>query len=598
MGEFLRPILLVWLLLAALSNVPYLLAELAPPQGRAFVGFFYYVDDAYNYLSYVEQAEHGALVFVNKLVLDDHAPGLVNLEWALVGRLSALLGSRPALAYRAFGAAALLALVGGVAAWLHRAGLPASHRAPALLLVFTAAGMGGFRFELLDRPLNRCLDLLTGMFPVLESLANPHFVAGTALLGWALWAFSEARSVGGAVVANLLGTALGLVRPYELVLLVVIRAASVCLTTRPPAWIRGLLPLAGLLPVTAYNAWVFGVHPAFRQLATLPYGRPPLSDFAWALLPAAALASSGLIGMARSVRTPRLTLALWAAVILTIVAWWPVPFSLQFVVGIGAPLLMLGALGLARFRPAVTVAVALALSPTGLAALRLVSQPDPQWFVPRERIDAARALREVCAPGDRLFSPPDIGMLAAGLSSCRPFISHPVVPDYAARSDSVRAFFEAWDPATRARFLDAHRITHLALAGDATATLRQWLGEGTPFREVARVGAGAEIVLVCARRPTAGAPPKGEEKPQTERRERDTPPEPARPKPESDLVRAGRNHHAAHPGVDGAARGPRPVDRRLPAGIPRLGEHEQGAPLARRSHRDFLTREPDDLGAP
>jgi hypothetical protein len=505
----LRPVLLVWLCLAVCSNLPYLLAELLPPEGRSFVGFFYYVDDVYNYLSYVEQAERGALVFVNKLVVDDHAPALVNLEWALVGRLSALLGSRPALAYRLFGTAALLALVAAASAWLRRSGLPESHRLPALLLVFTSAGLGGLRFELLGRPFDRCLDLFVGMFPVLESLANPHFVAGTALLAWSLWAFSEARSLRGLVAANLLGTATGLVRPYDLVLLVSIRALSVCSTERPRAWVSSLLPLSGLLPVTAYCAWVFGGNPAFRQLTTLSYGRPPFSDFAWALLPAVALASLGLTLGARSTRATRLTLGLWAAVSLAIVAWWPVPYALQFIAGVGAPLLMLGALGLSRFRPAVTVAAALALSPTGIAALRLVSRPDPQWFAPRESMEAARALHGVCRPGDSLFAPPDIGLFAAGLSSCRSFISHPVVPDYAGRSASTKAFFESWDPATRSRFLDAHRITYLALPGPAAATPRDWLGEGTPFREVARVGGGLRSVLVCSRR-ASDAPQEAE----------------------------------------------------------------------------------------
>ncbi len=49
----LRPVLLAWVFLAALTGLPYLRASLAPPPGTTFVGFFYFVDDAYNYLSYV-----------------------------------------------------------------------------------------------------------------------------------------------------------------------------------------------------------------------------------------------------------------------------------------------------------------------------------------------------------------------------------------------------------------------------------------------------------------------------------------------------------------------------------------------------------------
>jgi hypothetical protein len=62
-----RAVLLVFLLLAAVSVSLALRAGLAPPRDTVFVGTFYYVDDFYNYLSYVEQAERGAFVFRNKL---------------------------------------------------------------------------------------------------------------------------------------------------------------------------------------------------------------------------------------------------------------------------------------------------------------------------------------------------------------------------------------------------------------------------------------------------------------------------------------------------------------------------------------------------
>ena len=76
-----KPAILVGLLLAALSTAPYVRAFLSPPPGLAFVGFFWFDDDAYNYLSFVQQAEAGAALFQNKLVLEDHPAVLFNLEW-------------------------------------------------------------------------------------------------------------------------------------------------------------------------------------------------------------------------------------------------------------------------------------------------------------------------------------------------------------------------------------------------------------------------------------------------------------------------------------------------------------------------------------
>src|SRR5687768_3113098 len=109
-----KPVVLVVLLLAALVTALYTRASIAPPPGHAFVGFFWFDDDHYNYLSFVQQAESGAALFHNKLLLEDHPRALFNLEWWVVGVVSRLLGGHPLVAYRLFGVAALLALVLGI----------------------------------------------------------------------------------------------------------------------------------------------------------------------------------------------------------------------------------------------------------------------------------------------------------------------------------------------------------------------------------------------------------------------------------------------------------------------------------------------------
>ncbi len=173
MGERARPVVLVFLLLAAVSASLALRAWLLAPKGTVFVGTFYYVDDFYNYLSYVEQAERGAVVFRNKLVDPSRGPSLVNLEWLAVGWLSALLGGSPLVAYRVFGLAALAALIIGADRWLARCGLAASRRLAGLLLVFTGGGFGGALLALGRLPGERAFDVRTGAFPFVEAIANP-----------------------------------------------------------------------------------------------------------------------------------------------------------------------------------------------------------------------------------------------------------------------------------------------------------------------------------------------------------------------------------------------------------------------------------------
>jgi hypothetical protein len=497
---------MAWLLLSALTGLPYLRAALDPPPGTSFIGFFLFADDQYNYLSFVQQAEDGAFWFRNKLVGEPQPPALLNIEWWLVGRLSAALGHHPLVAYRLVGLLAALALLAGLDAWLRGMGLPDPHRLPALLLVTMGGGLGGILFTFVDRA-RWYLDLYTGCFPFIGLLVNAHFVTGTALLLWTLWAYLEARTAIGQVGASALGTFLGLVRPYDLVLLVAIRSLGVLVTEPIRLWWRRLLPLAGLVPVVLYNYWLFYRTPAFAFYRAVPYVFPGPADFALAVAPAAFLAALAIPGReGDDAAHLRAYLATWALLAAALILVRPVHFSGQFGVGLGAPLLALGALGLARFGPGVMLLVALPLTGTAVTALLLVSNPIGPWFVPSERLAVAEALRGSCRPGDLLLSPPDIGRYAAGLTACRAYVSHPIGPDYPRRTEEVRAFFEAQDPSLRAALLDRECITHLTLPGDAGPVPRAWLGDSTNFRSVARVGRPTGIT-VYAREGGGCSPP-------------------------------------------------------------------------------------------
>ena len=463
-----QPVALVALFLAALSTALYARAFVSPPPGRAFTGFFWFGDDAYNYLSFVQQAEAGAFLFRNKLLLEDHPPALVNLEWWVVGVCSRLIGGHPLVAYRLVALIALMALVLGIDRWLSRAGLPASHRLAALLLVTTGGGLGGLRF-LSGVPAPRCLDLTTGFFPILEILANPHFVVGTALLVWALLAHAAPAGARGFAVAAVLGTALGLTRPYDLIVLAAVRSAVVVLTEPARAWWRHAAAMAALAPVAAYNYWVFYRQPAFRFYTTAEYVFPSRGDLAWALGPAMALAVLAIAGAplrsyrATAAGVARLHLAAWCAIAAVVFVFRPVAFSLQFLVGVGLPLLALGAIGLARWPARYTLAAAAGLSSTAVAAVWLMLQPNLAAYVPAERLALAWALRADCRPGDRLVSPADVGLWVGGYTACRAFTSHAIEPAHAERAEAARMFYADRDPARRAAFLERMCATHVVL---------------------------------------------------------------------------------------------------------------------------------------
>jgi len=496
------PALIAFAVLAAAANLPYLHAALDAPAGRAFVGFFFYIDDAYNYLSFVQQAEDGAFLFLNKMVPESHHAALVNLEWWTVGKLSFLLGRRPALAYRLFGLGVAFALVVVVDRLLARRGVTKARRLPALLLVFTGAGLGGILLRA-GVPGQRCLDLTTGLFPFIEALANPHFTVATLLLLLALVAFAEDRPRAGLVW----GTVLGLVRPYDLGLLVAARALGIASTRPPAAWWRALAPLLGLAPVLAYNYWLFLRDARFAIYASATYVMPPLADFLPALAPAALLAAVVWRPPAADAptRAAELHLVAWAAAATIVALARLVPFPLQFMVGMGLPLLLLAGLGLSKHRALASWAAVAALSSTAVVATMLVWRSNPRWHVPSERLAAARLLRPSCARGDLALAPPDIGLYTAGLTACRVFVGHAAARGFAEREREARAFYGAADPAWRAGLLDRAAVTRLMLPGDAGDVPSAWLGEGTPFRRLGRVGEGDAAISLYGRMPARGA---------------------------------------------------------------------------------------------
>ncbi len=498
--------LLVWLGISLWTNSLYLRAALDPPPGRVFAGTFHWIDDFYNYASYAQQAEDGHFLLRNKLADPQAArPELVNLEWWLVGQISRVLGHRPFLAYRLLGVLVALAFVTGVERWLGRLGVPPTHRLTALGLVFFGGGLGGLLFEATDLPVGSCLDLSLGLFPFFELLANPHFALGTTLLVWALFYFSEVPAPWGPGLGVAVGTILGLVRPYDLGLLGLIRGVTVLATERPRAWLHSTLPLFGLFPALGYNLWLFFGNEqftVFREGSPFPNPLP----FAAALGPALLLALLSTRGGDRRTRCARVTLWSWVALSAALVAARPPAFSLQLMVGAGVPLLLLGAAGLRRFAPGWTALATLCLSVTAIVATRITLSEDPHWFVPRERLAAALALRDACGTTDRVLAPPDVSLYAIGHSACHAYVAHQLTPNYQAHLDATRAFYGSMPAAARSRMLQENRITRLVLPGFAGVQPVSWLGPDTSFRATAIVGDGPRRISIYTSSSASSAP--------------------------------------------------------------------------------------------
>ena len=350
------------------------------------------------------------------------------------------------------------------------------------------------------RGLTDCLDLFTGLFPFVGFLTNPHFTAGTTLLLLGLLLYDTAEGVRGLALATLAATALALVRPYDFVLLVLIRGTAVLLLEPLRLWWARLIPLLALLPVMAYLYWLFYRNPAFAFYSSTTYVFPPLRDFSWALGPAVLLALLGAFvrSTGEGSHRARLHLGLWAGFAVLVIAVRPVGFSLQFLVGMGFPLLALGALGLRDFKPVVTLLAAAVFALTFAIALRFTLAAKPFWLTGRDNMAVVETLRARCQRGDVLFAPPDVGLFAYGLTACRSLVSHRISPGYDERLRELERFGTA-PPAERRALLDAYQVRHLVLPGDAGPTAAVWLGPDAGWTQVSAFGTPARLSLYTRR---------------------------------------------------------------------------------------------------
>jgi hypothetical protein len=490
-GEEARPVVLVGLLLTVLSGSLLLKASLVRPPGTVFVGTFYDRDDFYNYLSYVQQAEEGALVFGNKLAPPTARPMLVNVEWLLVGWLSRLLGGHALVAYRVFGGLAALVLVALVDRALRRAGIHPAKRLAGLLLVFVGGGLGGWLVAIGASPAEQAFDVRAGLYPFVEVLANPHFLAGTALLLASLLELAGGRPVRGIA----LGTLLGLVRPYDVAILALVAVAATLALSPPREWPRRLLPLCGLLPILGWNAWLFLGSSGFRAFSSRRYASvaPTPRELAFALGPAVLLALAALRRRAGSdaEHRHRVYLALWAGAALALGALPLFPFSAQFLVGIGVPLLALAAVGLSRTRGGWLEASMALLAGSSILIVGLVWGTSPAWHVPADRWRVAAVLRPLCRRGDVVLAPPDVGLYVGGLTACWPWVSHAAAPTYEARDRAARRFYADPSREARSRFLAETGVRFVVFPG-AGAAGAEWSPEEAGFR---RLGGGTSLDL-------------------------------------------------------------------------------------------------------
>lgn len=171
--------------------VPTIVGLIAPPQGTSYTGISSTAPGDVNvYLSYLEQARQGRLVFQDLYTATAQHATLLNPFWLMFGLLGALLHLMPLATYllmrAALGAAMLWVLWRCCAFFYSDRGI----RRTAYVLSVFASGVGAWFMPFLDNRYHGAIpehalpmDLwVSEAFTFLTLRHSPHFIAATALI--------------------------------------------------------------------------------------------------------------------------------------------------------------------------------------------------------------------------------------------------------------------------------------------------------------------------------------------------------------------------------------------------------------------------------
>jgi len=297
-----RFVLVVAVLLALLSSLPYLAGWAQDASASRFDGVMAFEHDTNSYMAYMRQASEGALLFSNPFTPEPHEPALFNLEWLVGGWIAALPGSSPVIAFHVLRGFGIFALCFGVAALLRQLFATTIMRRVVFGALLVGGGFGWLlQFDALRGPLSalKLLDTYAGLHPFFWMMFSPHFLLGQAASVLALLAILRAERSGRLAHAALAGLAIllaGAMRPFDMLVLLVtagffLLANAIGRGERAPAQLlRRALPLLVPLPLLLYQRWLFSTHDVFHWWNLQNVALPP--D------PVSLFVSLGLLGLA------------------------------------------------------------------------------------------------------------------------------------------------------------------------------------------------------------------------------------------------------------------------------------------------------------
>src|SRR5437868_13262796 len=266
--------LVMGLVLAVVTAIPYLYAYAFQPSGHVFMGFFYVGDDAETYLAKMRQGWEGSWAWQNRYTTESSPTAYLFLFWIVLGHIAGLTHLPLIVVFHLARVAAAFALM--AAAWLFITHFVQDGTARRFALVFCAIGLGmGYVIQAFGHPVvfGNQTDTLDWRMPELTAfysvLALPHFAwSGVfAALGVALTLKAiERGSLGLGLLAGLTWLGQASIHPQMPILMGGATALALFLRpARPRGWAAAALAFAIPAPYVLYSHLAFVGNPEVER---------------------------------------------------------------------------------------------------------------------------------------------------------------------------------------------------------------------------------------------------------------------------------------------------------------------------------------------
>jgi hypothetical protein len=461
-----RDVWTVWLVIAFLTTLPYILAVMRTPAGFVFTGVLTAYDDTFAYFAWVQQGKNLQLLMCDPFTSELQPCEFFLPLWSLLGFIARVTGLSIPVTFhiaRLFSSFLLLIIAKSVF------GLVMKSRARlqyTLWLYATSGGFGWILFGLKNRANlfgaegSGSVDLdLPEAIAFRSMFAQVHFCVGIALVSGAIALFFSAlveKKASRALIAGVLTSIVAVIHPYMVVVVCGVSAIALLLlplirkeTNRKNVYYTrfqaAVVFALGVGPGVAYLIYLNRSNEVLREwLRVTDTFSPPVGEYALGFGLIGVFGVGGLVFIWTRPNQYGRLLSIWI-IVQALLLYFPVSFQRRFVEGLQLPLSVAASAALfalanrigtrinrKSFRRLILISAILFASITNIGFL--VGQiagrgvgtgaNDPRRYLSNELMAGFDWLRENSAPGAVLFASYMTGNVAPSTTGMRVFLGH------------------------------------------------------------------------------------------------------------------------------------------------------------------------------